>query len=232
MFSSIKVVAFDLDDTLWPCMPTIHRAEKATYEWLKSEYPRVTEVYDERGLWDYRVNFMRSEEKYKIDLSLMRRDMLSQLADEFGYEPRPMADSGFELFYRLRHDVEFYDDVFPVLERLRPHFKLGSISNGNASAGLTPLNDYFDHYLNASDVMVRKPDTPIFESFCETLEIQPEDCLFVGDDPVHDIVGGRQAGMKTVWVNRECKPWEHESPQADSEISNLYQLLELLSLNN
>ena len=71
-------------------------------------------------------------------------------------------EQGFELFYRLRHDVRFYDDVFPVLDRLKGRYRLGSISNGNASAGLTALNDYFDYFINAADVMARKPDSKNF----------------------------------------------------------------------
>jgi FMN hydrolase / 5-amino-6-(5-phospho-D-ribitylamino)uracil phosphatase len=231
LFQKIKVIAFDLDDTLWPCMPTIERAEAATYQWLQQSYPRITDAYDERDLLEFRKAFMKSDEIYRIDLSLMRRDMLAQLAQEFGYQVEPMVEQGFELFYRLRHDVSFYDDVFPVLQRLKPQYQLGSISNGNASAGLTPLNEYFDYYLNAADVMARKPDQRIFGHFCESLNIEPDECLYVGDDPVYDVVGARDAGMRTVWVNRDnSMTWPQELESAEAEISDLYQLLELLQL--
>lgn len=228
LFKNIKVIAFDLDDTLWPCMPTINRAEAATYDWLQNSYPRVTEVYDERGLLEYRKAFMRSNEVYRIDLSLMRRDMLAKLAAEFEYEIEPMVEQGFELFYRLRHDVSFYDDVFPVLDQLKSEYRLGSISNGNASAGLTALGEYFDYYINAADIMARKPDNRIYQHFCQQLGISAEECLYVGDDPVHDVVGAREAGMQTVWVNRENMDWPEDLQPAQAEISDLYQLLELV----
>ncbi len=230
MFDSIKVIAFDLDDTLWPCMPTIERAEAATYQWLQQSYPRVSDALDERGLLEFRKAVMRSDDVYRIDLSLMRREMLAQLASEFDYEVEPMVEQGFELFYRLRHDVSFYEDVFPVLDQLKPLYKLGSISNGNASAGLTPLNDYFDYYLNASDVMARKPDIRIFKHFCDQLGIAPEQCLYVGDDPVYDVVGARESGMQTVWVNRDTLSWPEELEPAQAEISDLYQLLDLVDI--
>lgn len=228
LFKHMKVISFDLDDTLWPCMPTIHRAEKSTYDWLQTHYPRITEHYSEKKLFQFRREFMHSTEDYKIDLSLMRRDMLAHLAKEFDYEPETMAQQGFELFYRLRHDVEFYDDVFPVLDQLKGNYKLGSISNGNASAGLTALNDYFDYFINAADVMVRKPGRKIFDTFCENLKIGPEQCLYVGDDPEYDVVGARAAGMQTVWVNRDGLKWPDEFEPAQAEISNLHQLLDIL----
>ena len=210
-------------------MPTINRAEDATYKWLQQSYPRVTESLDERGLLEYRKAFMRSDEIYRIDLSLMRRDMLAQLARDFDYDVDPMVEEGFNLFYRLRHDVSFYDDVFPVLDQLKAQYRLGSISNGNASAGLTPLNEYFDFFVNASDVMARKPDKKIFRHFCEQLGVPPEQCLYVGDDPVYDVVGAREAGMQTVWVNRDSMmTWPDELAPAEAEISDLYQLLGLV----
>ncbi len=46
MFSQVRIIAFDLDDTLWPCMPTINRAEDILYQWLARFYPRITEGYD------------------------------------------------------------------------------------------------------------------------------------------------------------------------------------------
>ena len=226
-FDHICVIAFDLDDTLWPCMPTIHRAEKATYDWLQQHYPRVTAAYSESQLWELRKEFMNSSKEYRIDLSRMRRDMLAQLAKDFDYAVEPMVEEGFELFYRLRHDVDFYADVFPALDQLKPRFQMGSISNGNANAGLTPLDDYFDYYINAVDVMARKPERRIFDAFCQRLNIAPQQCLYVGDDPEFDVVGAREAGMQTVWVNRANSDWPQQYQPAEAEISNLYQLLEL-----
>jgi FMN hydrolase / 5-amino-6-(5-phospho-D-ribitylamino)uracil phosphatase len=211
-------------------MPTINRAEAATYEWLQRSYPRVTDALDERGLLEFRKAVMRSDEVYRIDLSLMRREMLAQLAREFDYEVEPMVQQGFELFYRLRHDVSFYADVFPVLDQLKPHYRLGSISNGNASAGLTPLNEYFDYFINAADIMARKPDIRIYRHFCEQLKVSPEQCLYVGDDPTYDVVGAREAGMQTVWVNRESMTWPEDLQRAEAEITDLNQLLELVQI--
>ena len=228
LFDQISVIAFDLDDTLWPCMPTIVRAEQATYAWLQQRYPRVTEAYSEQHLVQLRKDLMHHNEELRIDLSRMRREMLAQLAREFDYPVEPMVEQGFELFYRLRHEVEFYDDVLPVLNQLKPRFQLGSISNGNASAGLTPLDDYFAYYINAVDVMARKPDRRIFDAFCLQLDIEPEQCLYVGDDPEYDVVGAREAGMRTVWVNRDGMDWPPQLQPAEAEISNLHQLLELM----
>ena len=229
MLSSLRAIAFDLDDTLWPCMPTIRRAERATYEWLRAHYPRITDALGEQGLFDYRKAFMDRHPDYRIDLSLMRREMLAELAREYGYDPEPLSREGFELFLKMRHEVEFYDDVFPVLRQLKGRYRLGSISNGNASAARTPLRDYFDHQVNAADVMARKPDRRIFEAFCEGLDLPLEQCLLVGDDPEYDIRGARQAGMPAIWINREGREWPLPEPEPLA-ITSLYDLTQLLGM--
>ena len=211
-------------------MPVIFRAEHATYRWLQQNYPRITSNYSEDGLVNLRKHLMQDNQRLKIDLSLMRRTMLALLAREFDYPEQPLVDDGFELFYRMRHQVEFYDDVFDVLKRLQPEYRMGSITNGNACAALTPLAEYFEHYVNASDVMVRKPDAGIFEAFCQGMQVRPELCLYVGDDPVYDVRGARDAGMRTVWINREGSEWPEDMAAADAEVQNLYGLLELPGL--
>jgi putative hydrolase of the HAD superfamily len=228
VFTDIRAIAFDLDDTLWPCMPTIRRAERATYEWLREHYPRITDALGEQGLFEYRKAFMNRHPDYRIDLSLMRREMLAELAREYGYDPEALSREGFDLFINLRHEVAFYDDVFPVLERLRPHFVMGSISNGNADALRTPLKAYFSHHVSAADVMARKPDPRIFHAFCTALAVEPAQCLLVGDDPEYDIEGARAAGMPHVWINREGADWPDTLARPDSEISSLRHLPELL----
>ncbi len=228
LFQSIQVIAFDLDDTLWPCMPTIERAERQTYRWMQQHYPRITEKYSEQDLLDLRRQFMQRDEKYTIDLSLMRKHWLAELAEESGYPADSLSRQGFELFHRLRHEVEIYPDVFPVLNQLRPQYRLGSISNGNAMADRTALKEYFEGFINAADVMVRKPGAEIFEAFCRQFQVKPEHCLYIGDDAELDVDGARRVGMTAVWVNRNQQSWPTHLAPPDLQIDNLYPLLEVL----
>jgi len=51
--------------------------------------------------------------------------------------------------------------------------------------------------------------------------------LHVGDDPKLDVWGGLNAGMQTVWVNRERKDWPH-AYQPHASVRDLEQLCGLL----
>ena len=75
------------------------------------------------------------------------------------------GNRGFDIFFEARQQVEFYDDVLPCLHRLKQKFRLGSITNGNASVPHVGLGDLIEHAVSASDLMVAKPvslDLPAF----------------------------------------------------------------------
>jgi putative hydrolase of the HAD superfamily len=59
------------------------------------------------------------------------------------------------------------------------------------------------------DVGWRKPAPAIFNCVCEKLEVQPRECLFVGDEPRWDYDGADAVGMKAVLLDRIDKHPNH-----------------------
>ena len=228
MLNQINVIAFDLDDTLWPCMPTIRRAEEALYLWLQCHYPRITEGYDREQLVACRREFTAREPRYAIDLTGMRRDFLQYLGEMHDYDGEQLASNGFDVFFAARQQVEFYDDVLPCLQRLQRGYRLGAISNGNASVEHVGLGGFFEHAVSASEVMVAKPDPQIFQHLAQRFRVRPEEILYVGDHPHYDVVGSIDAGYHAVWINRDGQPWPDELPAPLHQISDLHQLEALL----
>ena len=47
---TIKVVTFDLDDTLWPLRETILAAHKSANDFLASQVPSVKEILSSKSL--------------------------------------------------------------------------------------------------------------------------------------------------------------------------------------
>jgi len=230
LFQQISVIAFDLDDTLWPCMPTIHHAEQTLYRWLEEHYPRIPQRYSFEAQLSMRREFMHRNKKYQIDLSLMRRDFLKYLARLTNYAAEQLAAEGFEVFIKARNEVVFYDDVLPTLKHLKSSYKIGSISNGNANVHRVGLGDLVEHSLNAADLMVAKPEAEIFHQLALRSGHKIEHCLYVGDDPHCDIFGAVNAGMQAIWINREKKVWPTELEPPEYEIHSLHELPKLLQL--
>lgn len=227
--NSIQLLTIDLDDTLWPCMPTIKHAEETSYNWLQQNRPKITACYSRDELLAKRKQLMREQPELKHDLSEARRAHFRQLADECGYD-HDWVEEGFRVFHRARQKVQFYDDVLPVLGRLKSMFKLVALTNGNADIHMVGLSDYFDLQISAADVVEGKPHPAMFERAMKLLQISPEQSLHVGDHAIHDVYGARNAGIQSVWVNRQGEAWTETEFTADYEIPDLKGLFDILQL--
>ena len=61
------------------------------------------------------------------------------------------------------------------------------------------------------------------------LGLAPGDILHVGDDPVMDMVGAREAGLRTAWINRRREHWPTTlGPAPELDLPNLAALADWL----
>ncbi|HJU39748.1 MAG TPA: HAD family hydrolase, partial [Tahibacter sp.] len=131
--------------------------------------------------------------------------------------------SAFDVYYAARNAVELFEDTLPALAALSARVPLISLSNGNADLERIGLKHHFRDCLSARDVGVGKPSPEIFRVACARLGVAAEHVLHVGDDPVLDVAGARDAGLKTAWLNRNGATWSHGAPP-DLSIRDLNQL--------
>jgi putative hydrolase of the HAD superfamily len=125
--------------------------------------------------------------------------------------------------------VEPYAEVLAALDVLKRRFRLATLSNGNADLATIGLAHHFECTLNAGALGCAKPDPRAYTRLAELLTLNPAEILFVGDDPHADVVGPRAVGMQTVWVNRGGAVWPDELPVADACITDLDELVRLLT---
>ena len=74
-----------------------------------------------------------------------------------------------------------------------------------------------------------KPDARIFHAAAAAAGVSAHQVLHVGDDPELDVMGGLNAGMQTVWLNRAGHAWKHEA-QPHASVTDLHQLCALLGM--
>lgn len=227
--SGIRGICFDLDNTFWDVMPVIERAEAAMYDFLALKYPRVTAAMTVEMLRKARIETARAHPQMAHDFTFLRRQTLAEHAREFGYA-EAMADEAFEAFIQARNEVVLYDDVLPGLDRLKQHFRLFTASNGNADLKRIGLAHYFERSLGAREVGALKPDPLLFHKVIEGTGLEPQQVVYVGDDPALDVVGARAAGMLPVWINRVEQEWSAEFGERVHTVRNLDELGSLLGL--
>jgi putative hydrolase of the HAD superfamily len=117
--------------------------------------------------------------------------------------------------------------VLPTLDALQGHYMMGVLSNGNTYPERCGLGDYFQFVVFAQDHGIQKPDPRLFDIAIGHARCTKRQLLHVGDSFQNDIIGAKQAGIRSVWLNRQGTNNEAEQ-QPDFEISSLRELTEIL----
>lgn len=111
-------------------------------------------------------------------------------------------------------------------------YRLFLVSNGTASVQkgrMTSANLYrfFEQVFVSQEIGFNKPAKAYFDAcFARIPNFDPKKAIIVGDSLTSDILGGKNAGIATVWVNPNHLP--AGEIVADHEIEGLYQLPALL----
>lgn len=230
MAERIGLITLDLDDTLWPCFPTIIAAERSLFAWIEQRAPALAADHDLDSLREHRQSLARRRPEIAHDMTGLRLQSLLELGRDYGLGDE-FAHSASDHFRRERNRVRPFEDVIPALRVLGRYYVLVSVSNGNAQIEHTPLAGCFDHSFLAEEVGAAKPHPALFEAASRVSRIPLDRALHVGDDPVRDVEAARSAGMRTAWVNREQRSWPDHLAPADFSIGSLEQLCTSLKNN-
>jgi putative hydrolase of the HAD superfamily len=226
--SQVRAICFDLDNTLWAIEPVLERAERILADWMQARYPRIPERFKPADIRAARAALMLELPHQAHDLTYLSIENLARLAESVGYE-RDVSTQAFAVWHAARNQCVPFDDVIPSLEKLRPRFRLATLTNGNADLGTIGVAHHFEVSLRAGALGYAKPDARAYSALAAALTLEPAEILFVGDEPEHDVAGPRNAGMQTVWVNRGAREWPAGLDAADHVIADFHELVTLLT---
>ncbi|WP_420645642.1 HAD family hydrolase [Candidatus Leptofilum sp.] len=115
-------------------------------------------------------------------------------------------------------------------------YKVGLVSNTmfpgemhKADMARFGLLEQFDATVFSADVNKWKPNADPFLHVLDELEVGAETAVYIGDDPASDMVGGRAAGMRTIYFPSSHRFHKPDGVEPDGEIQNLAELLPLLA---
>jgi putative hydrolase of the HAD superfamily len=142
-----------------------------------------------------------------------------------------------EIYYlEVYSERKLYPEVVSVLKFFKDKgVRMGVVSNTTnpgfmkenemEASGLKP---FFEFAIYSSNTPYRKPHPSIFNLAIESLSLEPAEILFVGDNFALDVVGAKDVGMKSAWVNREHKNIPSDAAP-DYELHSLDDLLRISS---
>ncbi len=109
-----------------------------------------------------------------------------------------------------------------VIELDRRGYILGIIANTITETEIPDwlehdqLTQYFKAVVLSSKVRNRKPGPEIYWEAARRLGVEPEHCVYVGDNPLRDVVGTRKAGFGMVIILLDPEKEPKEPPQGEN----------------
>jgi len=218
--SLIKAVLWDLDGTLFDRDSSVRRLVAAQYTHFAPSLQAVSQAQ-----WIER--FMALDARGYVPKPEVYRSLL----DELGITGVTSA-ALFAHWQAHYHDrCLLYPGAAEVLETLaRDGLALGIVTNGGFPWQLRTvqalgIQHLFSTILISEAEGIRKPDAAMFERAVHRLSVAPDETIFIGDHPVVDIAGARNAGLKAIWKRDAF--WQ--APAAcDGVVDDLRQLPRLL----
>lgn len=224
----VCAITLDLDDTLWPVMPALERADEDVHAYLRTHHRPVADAWPIPAMRELRARIAAERLDLAHDFTTQRQLTMQHAFAACGIDEAPI-EALWEIYFSARNRVELYTDALPALRRINARWPLVSLTNGNADLQRVGIEEYFRHHVSARSVGSAKPARAIFDAALAQLELEPGQVLHVGDDPALDVVGAREAGLHTAWINRKGETWpDNLGARPDLDLPDLGALAEWL----
>ncbi len=190
----IKAVVFDMDHTLFDRYATIRAVMPAFCETFDVALS-VDEAAELLIKYDKKLNIFG----WPTVFNKLKEKRMFNTAPKFAQ----YAAFLYEQFCKTSVDYPF---TIPTLQKLREDgYMVAMITNGDNEIQAAKIENlgyapYFDEILISGDCDYEKPEPEIFLEMSKRLGLQPQEMAYVGDHPVNDVDGARNAGCVPVWV--------------------------------
>lgn len=202
--STVRAIAFDLDDTLT--------------DWWTGIAQAAQDIGDDNLLERVRRETWITRDGVVVNRHHWR---LIHEAEHF------VAPSQVDAFIAAL-DPPLFEDVVPALESLRGRVRLALLTNNPFGTAVLERHglhaDVFDCVVIATPEL-RKPDPRAFTPLVDALALPPADIAYVGDSVTADVEGATAAGLRAVWIDRWNDPWP--APRDVVRVTSLKELVAL-----
>jgi 2-haloacid dehalogenase len=169
-------------------------------------------------------------EPFKLYRDLLRDTMLAACAAHGLHMTSDQADRLGDVMA----DAPPFADTVPVLDQLRQHAPLATISNSQrdilaSSARL--MKQPFTYAFTGEVVGSYKPAPELFHAVLDAAGLEPHEVVHVAQSQFVDLPRSVPMGIATVWINRQAQTLCPEHPAPTAELPDLVGLPALLKLH-
>jgi HAD superfamily hydrolase (TIGR01509 family) len=222
----IKLLTFDLDNTLWDIDPVIIEAEKAMRAWVAEHVPEAVAHLEMDLLKQTYKHVLKEHPEVAHHPSNFRKKLLykvftqANLAHDQAHE---MSEQAFAVFYRGRNQITLFHQAEGILQQLSRHYPLIALTNGNANLKMVGIDGYFKAHFSSETEGQPKPHRAMFQKALQHANVEAEEVIHIGDHPKEDVEAARTLGFHTVWFNADSQQ-DSDLCQPSVEIQALNQL--------
>lgn len=185
-WQKVKVISFDLDDTLWDNQGVIEKCEQDLLNYLAKEHPPVGEQFDIEAMQAISKKLIQEDRSELDNMTVLRKEMIHQMLEQTGGD-LALINPAFAVFYRCRSQIDIPKLTHDLLSTLKSKFSLFATSNGNSNLYALGLMDYFEQHFIAGIHGRAKPSPEMLHKICELKKIEPQELLHIGDSHETDI---------------------------------------------
>ncbi len=232
---TLKAVLFDIDDTLYSTTEFADRARRNAVRAMIRMGLQVSEDEAFRELNEVISEFSANYDRHYH--KLLRRLPPEAMA---GINPAVIVAAGVVAYHETKvKELKPFPDAGAAVRNLseKTDLTLGILTEGLeikqaekiVRLGLYPCLSPQAIFIS-DQVGISKPNPKLYRYALTRLGRLPEEVMYVGDNPVKDIVPANIVGMVTVRSRRPGGKYREldSMPPADYEITSFDQLLEIL----
>jgi putative hydrolase of the HAD superfamily len=223
---TIRLLTFDLDDTLWALAPVLAQAEQLAHNWLAEHAGSALGDHTLESLRARRLDWLQRNPAQGHRVSAARLQSVREVLREGGMseaDAAALSQQAFDIFLAARNRVQLFAQAETVLRDLKRRYRIGAITNGNADIERIGIGHLFDFAINAEQLAHAKPHPEPFELALRLGECHPHEAIHVGDHADHDVRAALALGMHAIWVNQTGARWTGDE-QPTAQIADIREL--------
>ncbi len=201
-WSSVKVISFDLDDTLWDNSGVIEKCLTELYQFLSEHEPKIKKHFTIDSMERISEQLIQLQKPEYENMTVLRKAVIRQMLTEVDGD-LSLINPAFAVFYHWRNQIQVPKVSHQVLSHLQKKFILVAISNGNSNLAKINLAHYFNKHYIAGIHGRAKPSPEMLQKVLESFAISNEEMIHIGDNYETDIISAKQTRCLSLQLHIE-----------------------------
>lgn len=236
MEEEMKVVIFDVDDTLYDQIVPFEEALQVSLPHASQELKKELKSLYIRFRY-YSDKVFHLTEEGTLSLEEMRVYRIQEALKDFGIRITNKEAEEFQQAYRDNQGKLVMKPEMTSLinELVALNVTLGILTNGptehqKAKLEQLGLNNLIPKEIIfiSGEVGLAKPSQEIFQHIETTLGKRSEQFVYIGDSYENDVVGAKSSDWQCIWLNKYEKNIREEVIQPDIELVDYTQIRQVL----